>query len=71
MKQDEQIDHCRRLNPFLSHANFWEIASPSVLFSRPTRLNKPDVRHSSDTQTPSAAQMLPISLVKEVIDGVA
>jgi hypothetical protein len=71
MKQDEQIDHCRRLNPSLSHAIFWEIAFPSVLFSRPTRLNTPGVGHSSDTQTPTAAQIPPISVVLEVIDEVA
>jgi hypothetical protein len=66
-----KIDHCRRLNPSLSHVNFSEIASFSVLFSRPTRVTAPCVRHSSDTETSSAAQRLPISLDKEVIDGTA
>jgi hypothetical protein len=61
MKRDEQIDHCRRLSTSLTHANFSEIASFRVLFSRPTR-------RSSDTGTPPPAQIPPISLVKEVVE---
>jgi hypothetical protein len=55
MERDEQIDHCRRLNPSFSHANFSEIASFRVLFSRSTRLTASCVTHSSDTEIQSPA----------------
>jgi hypothetical protein len=67
--QNEQIDHCRRLNPSFSHGNFSEIASFRILFSRPTRVTASCVRHSSLTQTPSPVETPSISLVKEVVEG--